>query len=168
MALAKGLEDVWAIVRYRENIGSRWVDDDLNASGYNLSAGVDDLNADGDNLNAGDLGSHNTSDMSRLREKARFRRNRKRIHQNRHVNLPRKTPPPRLYLCHGRFNDVTVSPISVRKINAISGSGSGLVQAIRQLIRLSSWVNAWFFLRLATICGWYTVEGIWSRRQRRN
>jgi len=175
--------------------------DDLNAGNYDLSAGGDDLNADGDDLNAGDLGSPNTSDITRLREMVQFKRNRKHVQQNRHVILPReiwsiivdivlklsplsryslqrvnrmfrdlvgKTPPPRLYLCPSRFGDVTVSPISVRKIIALSGSGSGLVQAIRQLIRHSSWVNAWLFLRLATLCGWYTVKGIWYRRQRRN
>ncbi|KAH3741700.1 hypothetical protein DPMN_048425 [Dreissena polymorpha] len=175
--------------------------DDLNAGNYDLSAGGDDLNADGDDLNACDLGSPNTSDITRLREMVQFKRNRKHVHQNRHVILPReiwciivdivlklsplsryslqrvnrmfrdlvgKTPPPRLYLCPSRFGDVTVSPISVRKIIALSGSGSGLVQAIRQLIRHSSWVNAWLFLRLATLCGWYTVEGIWYRRKRRN
>ncbi|KAH3693857.1 hypothetical protein DPMN_081296 [Dreissena polymorpha] len=164
--------------------------DDLSAGGDDLSAGEGDLNAGdydlsagGDDLNAGDMGSTNTSDITRLREMVQFKRNRKHVQQNRHVNLPReiwsiivdivlklsplsryslqrvnrvfrdlvgKTPPPRLYLCPSRFDDVTVSSISVRKIIAISASGSGLVQAIRQLLRHSSWVNAWLFLRLAT------------------
>ncbi|KAH3770083.1 hypothetical protein DPMN_171363 [Dreissena polymorpha] len=153
--------------------------DDLNAGDYDLSAGGDDLNADGDDLNAGDLGAPTTNDITRLGEMVQFKRNRKHVHQNRHVNLPREiwsiivdsilklSPLSRfslqrvnrmfrvlvgktrrqLYLCPSRFGDVTVSPISVRKIIAISGSRSGLVQAIRQLIRHSSWANAWLFLR---------------------
>ncbi|KAH3869372.1 hypothetical protein DPMN_032535 [Dreissena polymorpha] len=64
--------------------------DDLNAGGDDLSAGGDDLSAGGDDLNAGDLGSPNTSDITRLREMVQFKRNRKHVHQNRHVNLPRE------------------------------------------------------------------------------
>ncbi|KAH3695169.1 hypothetical protein DPMN_082625 [Dreissena polymorpha] len=64
--------------------------DDLSAGGDDLNAGGDDLNTDGDDLNAGDLGSPNTSDITRLREMVQFKRNRKHVHQNRHVNLPRE------------------------------------------------------------------------------
>lgn len=75
-----------------------------------------------------------------------------------------KTPTPRLYLIPDRFRNITVSPISVRRIIRIAGSGSGLVQAIRNVIQITSWANAWLFLQLDTFCGWYTIKRIWYRR----
>jgi len=77
-----------------------------------------------------------------------------------------KTPTPRLYLDPDRFGNISVSPISVRRIISTAGSGSGLVQAIREVITHSSWANAWLFLRIATFCGWDTIDRIWYRHTR--
>lgn len=82
-------------------------------------------------------------------------------------DIVKRTPVPRLYLNPDLFRNIHVSPISVRRMISIAGRGSGLVQAVRNIITDSSWANAWLFLRMATFCGWYTIERIWYRRSRR-
>lgn len=69
-----------------------------------------------------------------------------------------KTPTPRLYLNPDQFGNIPVSPISIRRNISIVGSGSGLVQAIREVITHSSLANAWLFLRIATCAGIQLTE----------
>ena len=75
-------------------------------------------------------------------------------------------PLPRLYLSPDRYRDVSKWPISVRKLAYVSGKHSGLILAVRDIIKRPCWFDAWLFLSAVNLLGWYEIKRIWYRNRK--
>jgi hypothetical protein len=76
-----------------------------------------------------------------------------------------KVEPLRLYLDPDLYGNLITFPISVRRMIQVSGSGSGLVTEVKQLLNNSYWANAWLFLKMVAIHGWYIIVRVWYRKR---
>ena len=80
------------------------------------------------------------------------------------LNILRTIPLPSLYISPDILLNVP-RILSVRRIIRVSGRNSGLVMAVRQIVRNPRWANAWLHLR-ETDNRWFDITYIWWRSWR--
>jgi len=76
-----------------------------------------------------------------------------------------KVEPLRLHLDPDLYGNLITFPISVRRMIQVSGSGSGLVTEVKQLLNNSYWANACLFLNMVAIHGWYIIVRVRYRKK---
>jgi len=62
------------------------------------------------------------------------------------------------------YGNLISFPISVRRMIQVSGSGSGLITEVKQLLNNSYWANGWLFLKIVAIHGWYIIVRVCYRK----